>query len=173
MRFILRNALIVHNVSPDNDYKELTLCVPLRYDENYNVVSKSELSDTLSSYVDGCHLYLELRLKDSLKMIEHIDRTCRYKFEIKIMKPYIVKVLKIEEDDNEDSTITMDDDLASPFSEEATDIKNSLRDRLALQIHRFSNRVALLEDYKKRLGCKNVHLKEIETVHSELEMCSQ
>lgn len=173
MRFILRNAFIVHNVTPDNDYKKLTLCVPLRYDENYNIVSNSELNDTLSFYIDGCHLYLELHLKDSLKMIEHIDRTCRYKFEIKLIKPDTVKVLKIEEDDNEDSIVTMDEDFASPFSEEETDIKNNLRERLALQINRLGNRVALMEDYKNRLDCKNVQLKEIETVHSDLEMYSQ
>lgn len=174
MKFILRNAFIVHNVASDNDYKRLTLCVPLRYDENHNVVSNSELSTALSFYVEGCHLYLELCLKDSLKMIEHIDRTCRYRFEVKVISPSAVKVLKIEEDDNDESIeMSMDDDdFASPFSEEATDIKKGLMDRLTLQIHRFNNRVALMTDYKNRLSRKNVYLKEIETIHSELEMCS-
>ena len=173
MIFTLRNALIVNNVASHNDYKHLTLCTPLRYDENYAIATNSELSNALSWYIEGCHLYLELNLKDALRMIEHIDRTCRYKFEVKMLKTPVVKVLKIEEDDNDESNTAMDDDFASPFSEETNDIKNSLRERLALQINRFNNRLALMEDYKDRLGCKNVHLKEIETVHSELEMCSQ
>jgi hypothetical protein len=188
MKVIIRNALIIQNVSPSNKYKQLTLCAPIIYPENHHLIESVDIAKHIPIVADGFHYYIELHLTKALKTIENIDLTCRYKFEVNYNDGQDVSkvtISKIEEDDDtQGEDVFIDNDQAHPSVEDMVSIKNSLIESIDEKLpcllkkidimknhtNRLVMRVALLQDSKNRCQNKYITWREIDNMHRELEM---
>ena len=181
MKFFLKNSLITQNVSASNNYKRIVLCMSLSgkdKDDNNMFMTNNDVknNNNVSIDIDYNNMYVELNLKDSLRMIENIDCSLRYMFEVFIMCDNIVRIKKIEVDDLEDTMKIEDNndiDLAYPCLEEIIDIKNNLTHRIDKHLQRLVNRTALLQEYKKRLNIQQkMSFLDFDLIDSELELYS-